>query len=416
MPPKKPQRRLRFFALGEDRFQVQRPVEGQPGSEPSFDESPPAAPTAGEQTEAAEASEAPPAPDMAGEGPALEPAAPLDTLAPGFRAVRAPSGHPERGRPPLVLLAGASLVCLALGLLGGYLLPRPAATANTPAAGPGSPAREISLPKPLAQDTENALDAAFAARHANQYAQAEQKFADLARQHPGWDMMPLEISRTMLYQSNLRDAQTTLQTALDRGLMPADAYFLLGTVYMAGKAYRQADESFAQATALDPSRADFYYFWGDCLRDEGKVRDATAKFHSALLRNQYETSEGLYRLKWWLSAIEADQEGSDGIGEQIDAALARPRPPMEALFAAAARALKDGDFQTAVSRIFRARRRTDPRIFRVILGDPVFVPLRTRPEWAQLSRPAPAAGQGAAPDTAASAQAGSIPAPPAKGK
>ena len=355
--------------------------------------------------------------DVPGGEPTLETAAPLDTLAPGFRAVRAPSGHPERGRPSFAFLTVLSLVCLALGLLGGYLLPRPAATANTPAAGPGSSAKEISLPKPLTPDTENAVDAAYAARHASQFAQAEQMFGDLARQHPDWGTMQIEPGRTLLYQKKLGDAQLSLQAAADRCLQPADAYFLLGTVYMTESSYQKAEESFAQATALDPTRADFYYFWGDCLRNEGKVRDATVKFHSALLRNQYETFEALYRLKWWLSAIETDQEQSDGVGEQINAALAQPRPPMEALFAAAARALKGGDFQTAVSRILRARRRADPRIFRVILADPVFVPLRTRPEWAQLSHSTSAAGKEteSTTGTAAPARNGGKPAPPAKG-
>ena len=115
------------------------------------------------------------------------------------------------------------------------------------------------------------------------------------------------------------------------------------------------------------ARPDFYYFWGECLRDEGKPREAAEKFRSALLRNQYETAEDLYQLKLWLSEIQADQEVTSGTDGKIDAALATtPRPPYSALFADAARKIKANHFDEAAKLFAQAQQLTEPVVFRVI--------------------------------------------------
>ena len=43
------------------------------------------------------------------------------------------------------------------------------------------------------------------------------------------------------------------------------------------------------------------------------------KFQEALVRNQYETTEGLYQLKLWLSQIQADQEAAKDTNARVDA-------------------------------------------------------------------------------------------------
>ena len=114
---------------------------------------------------------------------------------------------------------------------------------------------------------------------------------------------------------------------------------------------------------------------------------AASKYHSAMLRNQYETNAGLYRLKFWLCKIETDEANSIGLNAEIDAALARPHPAMEFLFAAAARDIVAGDFKAAASRLRQARDITPPAIFSVIMRDPLFKTERLRPELAALFQP-----------------------------
>lgn len=183
--------------------------------------------------------------------------------------------------------------------------------------------------------------------------------------------MAIEAGRTSLYLHDARTAQQTLSTLPpDQG--QADASFLSALLHLTNKELELAEESFAIAVARDPARPDFYYFWGECLRRDGKPLEAVGKFRAALLRNQYENSEGLYQLKLWLSQIQAGQEETSGTNKAVDAALATPRPPYEALLAAAAREMKAKRYPQAVDFITRAQAVTEPAVFRVIMQDATF--------------------------------------------
>lgn len=271
--------------------------------------------------------------------------------------------------------------CLALGGLTGYLLPHRSSSSRNPDA--INPQKVVT---PFTAADQNDLDAAYTARRDGRFAEAEEGFLTVAHNHPAWTSVEIELARTMVYQANFNGARVALNSIAKGNLVSSEANLLTGVTYTAQKAYRDAEASFAKAVAADPTRADVYYFWGECLRDEGKSLAAIDKFRSALLRNQYETETGLYRLKWWLSEIEVNKDEADGIDKDIDASLAGPYPAMEALFAAAAHALKAGDAQAAAAQLSRARQRVDPAVFTVILNDPLFAVALTKPEVASLLR------------------------------
>ena len=296
-----------------------------------------------------------------------------------------------------------SLLFLALGGAAGYFVPdllklrgndgtRSAAGLSPESAGKETPAS-------LAPAEQNDVDAAFTAVKAQKFTEAARLFSALQSKHPAWGSMAIEISRTQFYEHDLAGARATLEAAVSKGQQPADANLMLGLLYMADNTYADAESHFARATALDPARPDFYYFWGECLRRQGKPLDAISKFRSALIRNQYETSEGLYRLKLWLSEIQADQENASGTSAEIEAFLAQPRPPMEALFAGAARGIKAGQIAAAAELIRRARQFVEPSVYAVIMRDPSFAQENWRPEFAEffkLAAPAASASTPAA--------------------
>lgn len=193
--------------------------------------------------------------------------------------------------------------------------------------------------------------------------------------------MTIEAARASLYSHNPLEAQRTLHDIPSpQGL--ADGDFVLGLLHLTNQELDLAALCFASAAARNPSRADYYYFWGECLRRNGKNLEAAEKFRSALLRNQYEYAEGLYQLKLWLSQIQADQEETSGANKEIDKELALPRVPYEALFAAAARELKAKHYKEAADLITRTQAVTEPAIFRVIMQDPSFVEESNHPEVA----------------------------------
>jgi Tfp pilus assembly protein PilF len=268
----------------------------------------------------------------------------------------------------------------------------------------------IDRPPPLTADERTQLDAAYATGREGRYNESLEMFAALSQKHPSWDKIPLEIARMDIYKENYLDAQKILGSMMEGDSdVRAGALFLSGVLNLKAQNFPDAEASFAAATDADPTRSEFFYFWGDCLRQEGKPEEAGKRFRSALDRNQYETAEDLLQLKVWLCDITTDQEKTTGTDAAIDAALATPYPRAAALLAAAARSMKINKFSEAAIFIARGRAAMDQTVFRVVMHDPTFKQESWRPELAgfyQESPPQPAA--------AAPAPASPAPTPTAK--
>ncbi len=304
-----------------------------------------------------------------------------DSLPAGLRLTRSTENLPavRRGLPGW-LVALVSLLSLGVGGLGGYFLLSKRTPTN--AAASGTTAAERTAPIiPLAPEVVADVDAAFTANKAGQFADARQRFNVLADRYPNWTSMRIEAARATLYEHDF-DAAGKILSTIQRSGANVDAEFLSGLLEMTTQTYDKAEPAFARAVALDPARADIFYFWGECLRREGKPQDAAEKFRQALIRNQYETTEGLYLLKLWLSIIQADQEAAKDVNAKIDADLASGHPSGPALFAAASREIKAARYKEAGAHIGQAQKVMEPAVFRVVLQDPTFLQENFRPELA----------------------------------
>ena len=303
-------------------------------------------------------------------------------LLPNFRLNKVYEERPTRSNPfkdwRWLLL---TFLLAALGVGGGYALARmnPPPVPVAPLAAAREPLK-LTV-DPLTPPVQAQVDAAFDAVKKGHYQAGREQFNALHDQHPEWWSMSIESARSSLYLHDALEAQRTLHASPSIQSLP-DADFILGLLHLTNKEMDLAESSFASAVARDPARPDFYFFWGECLRRDGKPLEAVKRFRSALLRNQYENAEGLYQLKLWLSEIQADQEAASGTNKEIDTALALPRPPYEALFAAAARRLKAKQPKEAADFIRRAQAITEPAVFRVIMQDPTFLEEQNRPELA----------------------------------
>ncbi len=285
----------------------------------------------------------------------------------------------RRGLPIFYTLFG-SLILLGIGVTAGYLLGARGTVARTVvlsgvAALPGKAVE----PAALSADAQGAVDAAFTATKEHRYADATKMFAALHAAHPEWPSMAIESARATLYASDAQATGAILNALMRYGPSP-DGEFMKALLHLTHKEFDAADTAFGAAVALDPARADFYYFWGECLRDEGKPREAAEKFRAALLRNQYETAEDLYQVKLWLSLIQADEEESSGANAKINEALSSPRPPYSAVIAAAAREVKATRFKEGAAYLAQAQQLTEPVVFHVLIQDPTFVQESWRPE------------------------------------
>lgn len=293
-----------------------------------------------------------------------------DDLLPNFRLNKVYEAPPLKSNPlkdwRWLLL---TTLLLAAGLGGGYYLGR--ASVPAPVVSKVVKEPEKVVVGGLSPELQAQVDAAFQANKKGQYQQARDQFTALYQQHPEWWSMGIEAARTSLYLHEPQATKRSLNGVTADAGQP-DVNFIQALLHLTNKELDLAESSFALAVAHDPARPDFFYFWGECLRRDGKPLEAVNKFRAALLRNQYEYAEGLYQLKLWLSQIQANQEEASGTNQAINAALASPRPPYEALFAAAARELKAKQVPKAVEYITRALAVTEPAVFRVIMQDATF--------------------------------------------
>ena len=293
------------------------------------------------------------------------------------RVYEAPAQQSNARSVLLMTLGGILLLSIGCGV--GYRLA--GSRAPVPATVGFSRMQPLDALSPeLSPALQAQVDAAFDATKRHRFEEAQGDFAELYKAHPEWPSMAIEEARASLYARD-PGASMRILSELKRNDSIPDTDFMMALVHLMRREFAIADEAFSHAVALDPARPDLYYFWGECLRSQGKPREAVEKFHSAMLRNQYETAESLYQLKLWLSEIQADEEDSAGTNAAIENALAiKPRPSYSALFASAARELKAGRIKEAADWIAKGQLEVEPVVFRVILQDPLFSQENWRPE------------------------------------
>jgi tetratricopeptide (TPR) repeat protein len=279
-----------------------------------------------------------------------------------------------------------SLVALALaaaGFAAGWLL-APARPERTRVVVSNPLAEQWNLPA-LTAPQQQSLDEAFAAFKAAHYDVAERKFADLLKQQPLWTALNSDRACAAVYRY---DEATFLslvkQGQKDGSLSAADGKLLTALRRVGIGHLKAAAESFAEAAAADPTRADIFDQWGLCLLRWGKPAAAAENFHAAWLRNSFPIMDELYRTEFLLAQIQAGQDTPGGLGPRLDEALADPEPSSAALFAGAARAVRANRFDEAAAWLERARRVTAPSMYLVLLYSPFFNQDRSRPELAPL--------------------------------
>ncbi len=304
-----------------------------------------------------------------------------------------PAPAPRRTHGVLWIVLGGTVISAA-AFVAGYAVhdffPPEAMTMQGAVAGP---VRALKVDR-LNPESQAALDGAFSMMKGDKPQEARALFEELLKKHPGWPRLALEQARAAFYQHDGIGAKGILDMAEKAGQIgPADALFMEGLLQMSASNFANASQTFDQATSCDPTREDFYYFWGESLRRQGKPAEAAARLRSALLRNQHEAMDGFYRMKMWLSEIQAGIDVSSGSAAEVDAQLASPYPSGYALAAAAARALRAENFPSTADALRRASRTLDPLVFQLLLQDSLFTLASFRPELAEFyGHGAPAAG------------------------
>ena len=238
----------------------------------------------------------------------------------------------------------------------------------------------------LSATQQQALDDAFTALKAGRYDDAQRKFADLVRQQRSWTSLNSDRACVALYQRDEAKLHSLIeQGRKDGSLSAADGKGLEAMRLVKPGTFKTADELFGEAAAADPTRADIFDQWGDCLLRWGKPAEAVEKYRAAVLRNPFPVMDDLYRAKLLLARIQAGQDTPEGkLGPLIDKALAAPEPTSAALFAGAARDVRAERFADAAALLERARRVSAPEMYRELLLNPCFVPDATRPELKPL--------------------------------
>ncbi len=271
-----------------------------------------------------------------------------------------------------------SSVAVLVALLGGVFLGGRFAAKSSLGPRSGSVGPVASEPRPD-PDLERETGEAFALCKAKKYPEAAARFADLARRFPQTAAFAVEHARCLFYSGNFLGAQQVASANLQEGRAIVDSHFILGLVQLANKSFDSAVTSFRNAAALDISRADIQFMWAEAHRRAGHIHEAVLRYQAAYERNQYETNEVTYQLKWWLAQI-ADDSLPGATLAQIRSSAASGAPTYQALVADAALVLRSGDRAQAARRLGEAQRLMDPLLFEVALRDPEFAQEAWRPE------------------------------------
>ncbi len=228
------------------------------------------------------------------------------------------------------------------------------------------------------------IDDAFTAFKAGRFADARALFATMRDRAPS---LRTAGAWNEFFAGNYSQSESQVLQQIREGIDAADAYFLLGLLRATREDYPGAGQAFAAAAALDPTRAETQFLWGDTLRREGRPREAIAHFRAAIRRNRQETNESFFQYKLTLSQLEAGGE---------EAAEAEKNLPSSAesiaaasgfvQLALAAQALTRGQAGAASERLSAARKTLEPALFRIGLQDPIWTAERSRPEFAEFFR------------------------------
>ena len=173
-----------------------------------------------------------------------------------------------------------------------------------------------------------------------------------------WTSLRSDLACLAAYQRDEAHLQSLMtQGQHDGSLLAADGKGLQAMYMTKPGSFAAADRLFAEAAAADPSRADLFDQWGDCLLRWGKPAEAAGKYHSALLRSNFPVMDDLYEAKGLLARIQAgeDTPGSD-FARRLDHALTALAPSNRR----ALRRRGPGDAGGEIRRLRRAAR-TRPR-------------------------------------------------------
>lgn len=154
----------------------------------------------------------------------------------------------------------------------------------------------------------------------------------------------LELATAFYQQGNHAQALEELRSALAGDPNYADAYGLLGLVYMELGDMARAEESFQRAMALSPNSPDLQNNYGWFLCQTGRPRESIAQFQAALRDPLYPTPARPLHNAGICSMRAGDPAAAEGYFErsfQID-----PRNPV-AMFHLGEIYLKRGDVERA---------------------------------------------------------------------
>lgn len=282
----------------------------------------------------------------------------------------------------LALVTGAVAGALGYALgRGGNPAPRTGpASAATP---PVDASRAAAVPT-LDAATAARIDDAFAAFKASRFGDARAAFLAVRDRAPS---LRTAGAWNEYFAGNYSQSESQVLQQIRENIDAADAYFLLGLLRATRQDYPGAGQAFAAAAALDPTRAETQFLWGDTLRRDGRPREAIAHFHAAIRRNRQETNESFYQYKLVLSQLEAGGEEAAEVEKNLPSspeAIASASGFVQ--LALAAQALSRGQPGVVAERLAAARRALEPALFRIGLQDPIWAAERERPELLEFFR------------------------------
>lgn len=302
-----------------------------------------------------------------------------------------PNAHRNEadGSGKVAWIVGGLLI--AVSLLGAFLIGREYAPAENSGAAESASMRALPNSEALAPaEVESpersaamkSFDEGMNAFSRNELNRARTAFSEALKIDPTFPGVYYQLARISSLENDGIEALEDINRSLDRGENIQECYRLKAAMMIRAGSNDNVYEEFERAAQASPEAAEIFFEWGEALRKDGKLRESIEKLEQAARRSVNQAVGVTVRIKLELAYAELGTGGPE-----LDRLLALREVAPETWMGAAARALKQGKGEEAISYLAEARASMNESFYRWAISDPFFDLYRSRPEFKEALTP-----------------------------
>ena len=214
------------------------------------------------------------------------------------------------------------------------------------------------------------VEQALVAEHSGKWQEAVERLISARRKNRALPGILFHVGKILLEHHNPDAADQAFERAIALGEDVDTANYGRGLIALHKRNLPGAERFFEAAANAKPLMADYYFYWADALRLDGRPREAIPHYQQAALRTDSAKEEKVIGFKIRIADAEA------GAAAKVSAEVEEKRQAgplsVDWLMTAAALKIREGHIDEAVQLLSAARLGKDPGLFAACVKDFVF--------------------------------------------